>query len=160
MDFLFNPRIAPSYIVCGSILLLTIGGVASKTRLQTVTYETQNSSISAYRANSCRVLESTDKLVLGGYYFQPNGNGSGQWLNEGTYVCDAYGNSGRIERGGYLQYLIPGDASEMNKTLQTRIAETSNPDHKPELRVRRDQSIKPFVPTTPQQNNETQNQLF
>lgn len=157
MDILNNPRIAPQYLIGGSLLLLAIGAVASQTRLATVAYESSNAQISAYRVNSCRVLEGSDKLILGAYYYQPTGN-TGQWLSEGTYLCDLYGNSGRIDRGGYLQYLVPGDAAAMNKTLKTRLDDESNPDHNPNLRVRRDRITPIYVAPSPTPTPE--NSLF
>lgn len=157
MDCLTNPKIAPAYIASASIILVLTGAIASQTRLQTVFYETQNKQISAYRADSCRVLEAGDKLILGAYYYQPSpdNENAGEWLNEGVYVCDFYGSSGRIERGGYLQYLTPGDAVEMNRKLQARLNNRANPDSNPALRVRRDRTVPIYQSPTPTQTNET-----
>jgi len=116
----------------------------SQTRLRTVAYERSNSDIAQSRVSSCRVLGGGDTVKLGGYYFQPttqaDGKISGDLLQEGTYICDTYGNSARIERGGYAQYLVSGDVVEMNKTLQTRMQDPANPDSSDAFRPRIDLS--------------------
>jgi len=144
MDILSNPRIAPAWTVALAMVVLGAGVVMSQTRLRTVSYERGNNDIAQSRVSSCRVLGGGDTVKLGGYYFQPtaqaDGKTSGDLLQEGTYICDLYGNSARIERGGYAQYVVSGDVTEMNKTLQTRVQDPANPDSSDAFRPRIDLS--------------------
>jgi hypothetical protein len=157
MDVFTNPRIAPSWITAAAIGAIGLGALLSLDRLRTAAYEATNSQIASVRANSCRLLNPPDKVVLGAYYYQPSEQG-GQLLTEGEYVCDAFGSSARIERGGYAQFIVPGDATEMNKTLMQRIEDEANPDHNPNLRVRRDVSRGVYQP--PPESTPSANPLF
>jgi len=142
MDILSNPRIAPAWTVALAMVVLGAGVAMSQTRLRTVAYERSNSDIAQSWVLSCRVLGGGDTVKLGGYYFQPttqaDGKISGDLLQEGTYICDSFGNSARIERGGYAQYLVSGDVVEMNKILQQRLQDPANPDSNDASRPRID----------------------
>jgi len=144
MDILSNPRIAPVWTIALSAIVLSAGVAMSQTRLQTAAYERSNSDIAQSRVSSCRVLGGGDTVKLGGYYFQPtaqaDGKISGDLLQEGAYICDTYGNSARIERGGYAQYIVSGDVVEMNKILQQRLQDPANPDSSDASRPRIDLS--------------------
>ena len=149
MNALTDPRSAPRNTIAASILLLGVAVGFSINRIATVTYEAQNSSIAAYRANSCRILNAPDKLELGAYYLQPTQGTQGILLDEGVYLCDSWGNTGRIERGGYLQQIKTGDATAINKVLMQRIEDPANPDHNAAQRIQRDISRAPYVEPTP-----------
>ena len=144
MDILSNPRIAPAWTIALTAIVLSAGVAMSHTRLRTVAYERSSRDIAQSRVSSCRVLGGGDTVKLGGYYFQPtaqaDGNISGDLLPEGAYICDGFGNSARIERGGYAQYLVSGDVVEMNKTLQQRLQDPANPDSNDASRPRIDLS--------------------
>jgi len=132
MNIVSDPRIAPAWTIALTLAALSVGVAMSQTRLRTVAYERSNNDIAQSRVSSCRVLAGTDTVQLGAYYFQPtaqaNGKITGDLLQEGVYICDGFGNSARIERGGYAQYLVSGDVIEMNKTLQQRLQDPANPD--------------------------------
>ena len=133
----------------------------SSQRLRTVSYERENNDIAQSRASSCRVLAGTDTVQLGAYYFQPtaqvSGKLTGDLLQEGTYICDGFGNSARIERGGYAQYLISGDVIEMNKALQQRLQDPASPYSNKDSRPRIDLG-RPIYKAQPEPK--LQDQLF
>lgn len=149
MNAFTDPRSASRNTIAAAVLLLGAAVGFSINRIATVTYETSNGSIAEYRANSCRILNAPDKLELGGYYLQPTEGNQGVLLDEGVYLCDSWGNTGRIERGGYLQQIKTGDATAINKTLMQRIEDPANPDHNPLQRIQRDISRAPYVEPTP-----------
>lgn len=160
MNALSDPRIAPRALLGGTLSLIAVAAILSGDRLSTVAYETSNSSIASYRANSCRVLNAPDKLELGAYYLQPTTGDRGILLDEGTYLCDAWGNTGRIERGGYLQLIKTGDPTEINKVLMTRIDDEANPDNNPHQRIMRDISRSVYQPPAPEPEKPTTANLF
>jgi hypothetical protein len=147
MDVLFNPNQAwkTSVLTIGALL---VGVVISWNRLATVVYQGANNSIAGERANNCRVLRQGEKLILGGYYFQPNGDGSGTWLTEGTILCDGFGSTAIVSRNGDAEFIKTGTAESINLTLKQRIADPSNPDSNPDYRVRIDSRRKPYVQST------------
>jgi hypothetical protein len=149
MNAFTDPRSAPRNIAAAAIATIGIAAALSGDRLATVAYETSNSSIASYRANTCRILNAPDKLELGAYYLQPTEGNQGVLLPEGTYVCDTWGGTARIERGGYAQQIKIGDATEINKVLMTRIEDEANPDHNPHQRIRRDISRSVYIPPPP-----------
>jgi hypothetical protein len=154
-----NPRIAPAWTAATAIGVIGLGALLSLDRLITSASEAGNSQIASVRANTCRLLNPPDKVVLGAYYFQPQSSEQGgQLLTEGEYICDAFGSSARIERGGYAQFVVTGDATELNKTLMERIEDEANPDHNPNLRVRRDVSRGVYQP--PPESTPSANPLF
>jgi hypothetical protein len=138
-----NPRLLPAWALTITAMSLAAGGLLSTTRLSTVMAESKNDSIGQYRAEICRILHHSEKVQLGAYYFQPTeqdtqGRLAGALLDEGTYVCDLYGNSVRIERGGYALYLIRvADVSGINKTLQKRLQDPASPDSVERSQIRR-----------------------
>lgn len=158
MSVFTNPRIAPSWIAAAAIAGVGVGAVLSLDRLQTAGYEATNNQIASVRANSCRVLNAPDKIQLGRYYLQPTEGTQGVLLSEGTYICDVWGNTARIERGGYAQLVKTGDATEINKTLIDRMKDTANPDSNPNLRIRRDISRGIYQP--PPESTPIVNPLF
>jgi hypothetical protein len=142
-------------------MALAAGGLLSTTRLLTVMAESKNDSIGQYRAEICRILHHSEKVQLGAYYFQPTeqdtqGRLAGALLDEGTYVCDLYGNSVRIERGGYALYLIRvADVSGINKTLQKRLQDPASPDSVARSQIRRAQNMGVHrPPPSPQKSQE------
>lgn len=159
MSVFTNPRIAPSWIAASAIGAIGLGALLSLDRVLTAAREASNSQIASVRANTCRLLNPPDKVTLGAYYFQPAGVGQGgQLLSEGEYICDAFGSTARIERGGYAQFIVTGDATEMNKTLMERVENDANPDRNPNLRVRRDVSRGIYQP--PPKDEPATNPLF
>jgi len=149
MDSLLNPKISSGNLIAIAGLLLGLGSLASIDRLTTSAAENSAATIAATRVEQCRVVGGGDKLVLGAYYAQPT-DGGGQWLSEGTYICDLFGGSGRIERGGYLQFLTTSDAISMNKTLMKRLKDSNNPDNDSNLRPRRDTTQPIYQPPVEQ----------
>lgn len=149
MNAFTDPRSASRNTIAAAILLLGAAIGFSATRIATVTYEAGNGSIAEYRANSCRILNAPDKLELGAYYLQPTEGNQGVLLDEGVYLCDSWGNTGRIERGGYLQQIKTGDATAINKVLMQRLEDEANPDHNPQQRIQRDISRAPYVESKP-----------
>jgi hypothetical protein len=147
MNSLFNPNQAWKTSVL-TVGVLSIGVVVSWNRLSTVVYQSANNAIASERANNCRLLRQGEKLVLGGYYFQPNGDGSGSWLSEGTLLCDAFGTTAIVSRNGDAQFIKTGTAEAINGTLKQRIGDESNPDNNPDSRVRIDSRRKPYVKPT------------
>ena len=160
MQALSDPRVAPRFLLAASLSAIATAAILSGDRLTTVAYETSNSSIASYRANSCRVLAAPDKLELGAYYLQPTRDNQGVLLPEGTYLCDTWGGTGRIERGGYLQKIKIGDPTALNKTLMTRIDDSANPDHNPRQRIMRDISRSIYQPPAPEPEKPTTANLF
>ncbi|MBD2093531.1 hypothetical protein H6F67_27225 [Microcoleus sp. FACHB-1515] len=159
MSVFTNPKIAPSWIAASAIGVIGLGALLSLDRLITSASEAGNSQIASVRANTCRLLNPPDKVILGGYYFQPAGEGQGgQLLSEGEYICDAFGSTARIERGGYAQFIVTGSTTELNKTLMQRVEDEANPDRNPNLRVRRDVSRGIYQP--PPKDEPTANPLF
>jgi len=155
MDSLFNPKIGSGNLIAVTLMGLTIGAFFSVPRLLTAASQSSSGSISATRVEQCRVLGGNDKLVLGGYYAQPTQDGSGEWLAEGELLCDLFGGSGRIERGGYLQFLINTDPLTQNKKLMKRLEDKNNPDSNPDMRPRRDPSVPIYQdPVSVQENNQ------
>ena len=161
MSALSDPRISPMWTVFLAAGALTIAALMSAQRLQTVTYERGNNDIAQARASSCRVL-AEDTVQLGAYYFQPtaqvDGKLTGDLLGEGTYICDGFGGSARIERGGFAQFVRTGDVVEMNKVIQQRLQDPANPDSSPMSRPRLDKS-RPIYRFQPQPTT-VQNELF
>lgn len=144
MNALSDPRVAPAWTIFFSAVLLGSGAALSSQRLKTVSYERANSDIAQSRVSSCRVLASGSSVILGGYYFQPtaqvDGKLTGDLLPEGVYICDLFGGTARIERGGFAQFVVMGDAAELNKVLQQRLSDSANPDSNEVSRPRLDQS--------------------
>lgn len=144
MNALSDPRVAPAWTIFFAAIFLGSGAALSSQRLKTVSYERANSDIAQSRVSSCRVLASGSSVILGGYYFQPtaqvDGKLTGDLLPEGVYICDFFGGTARIERGGFAQFVVMGDAAELNKVLQQRLADTANPDSNEVSRPRLDQS--------------------
>jgi len=143
MDQLFNPLTSP-----GTTILLGLSAVAggvslSMVRLETAMAERTHTQIALQRAEVCRILPPTEKLELGAYYFQPttfnpDGGRSGVLLEEGRYVCDRFGATARIERGGYAQFMaIAADITAFNRVLQIRLDDPANPDANQETQVQR-----------------------
>lgn len=132
MNAFSDPRVAPAWTIFFSAVLLGTGAALSSQRLKTVSYERGNNDIAQSRVSSCRVLASGSSVILGGYYFQPTtqveGRLEGDLLAEGVYICDFFGGTARIERGGYAQFVVMGDAAELNKVLQQRLSDPANPD--------------------------------
>jgi hypothetical protein len=162
MNIVSDPRIAPAWTVALAAVLLGGGVAMSATRLKTVAYERSNNDISQSRVSSCRVLGNGETVKLGGYYFQPtpqtNGLIGGDLLPEGVYICDLFGNSARIERGGYAQYVISGDPVEMNKVLSSRLQDPVNPDSSKANRPRLDMT-RPIYQAQPEPQ-QTTDKLF
>jgi hypothetical protein len=162
MNIISDPRIAPAWTAALAVVALGAGVFMSHTRLLTVAYERSNNDISQSRVSSCRVLGNGETVQLGGYYFQPtpqsNGLLGGDLLPEGVYICDLFGNSARIERGGYAQYVISGDPVEMNKVLSSRLQDPVNPDSSKANRPRLDTS-RPIYKAQPEPQ-QTKDQLF
>lgn len=156
MNIISDPRIAPAWTAALAAVALGIGLAMSAQRLKTVAFERGNNDIAQSRVSSCRVLGRGETVQLGGYYFQPtaqaDGKISGDLLQEGVYICDLFGTSARIERGGYAQYVVTGDPVEMNKTLQERLKDPANPDSNEATRPRLDmgRGIYQAPPTEPQ----------
>ncbi|MBD2156256.1 hypothetical protein [Leptolyngbya sp. FACHB-16] len=143
MSKFHNPITSPGATVLCGITLVAAGTLGSLPRLETSLAESNHNRIAQQRAQVCRVLPATEKIELGAYYFQPttptpDGGMTGSLLNEGEYVCDRYGTTARIERGGYAQFLaISNDVSAINKTLQQRLEDVSNPDSSEQTQVKR-----------------------
>lgn len=148
MSFFTNPRTAPAWTVFGTLIVVGAGAALSAPRLQTVAAEQNNNAIASYRADICRILPTTETVELGAYYFQPTATLggvaqgdpplTGSLLTEGMYICDWFGKSARIERGGYAQFVVVAtDIAGVNKTLQERLSQTSNPDNSRLSQVRR-----------------------
>ena len=142
MNIVSDPRIAPAWTIALAVLAIGTGIAMSRTRLQTVAFERSNTDIAQSRVSSCRVVAGGNSVILGGYYFQPTEQAgsklTGDLLPEGTYICDGFGGSARIERGGFAQYVVVGDATEMNKVIGDRLKDPANPDSNPLLRPRLD----------------------
>jgi hypothetical protein len=155
MDSLHNPRIGGGNLIAISLLVLGIGAFFSAPRLMTAAAQSGSSSIAATRVDKCRIVGNGDKLVRGGYYYQPTQDGRAEWLSAGTLLCDLYGSSGEVYEGGYLQYTITTDPVGMNKTLMKRLANKENPDNNPELRPRRDVAVPIYQPPAEQQPPDT-----
>jgi hypothetical protein len=133
-----NPRSASKMLLCLGLGAIAIGAILDRTRLQTVAYQTGNSSIATLRSSQCRLLGSNDKLTLGGTYYQPRGlNQTGTLLGEGVILCDSTGGTAITDRNSVAQFLKSGDPLAMNKTINDRIADPNNPDHTNGLRVQR-----------------------
>ncbi len=145
---LVDPRKSASNVFVLSFLFLFLGVALSLDRLATVLPESSRKGIAAYRAKLCRVVGDNEKLELGAFYYQPivGEDGqivSGRWLSEGEYICDLFGTSGRVERGGSLQYIVNAPPEVMNEILLKRLEATDFPDSNPNFRPRRDHSIPP-----------------
>ena len=152
MDSLLNPKISSGNLIAIAGLLLGLGFLASIDRLATSASQNNSAAISATRVDQCRVLGGNDKLILGGYYGQPTDEvGTGKFLGEGEILCDLYGGSGRIERGGYLQFLIHTDPLTQNKKLMKRLEDKDNPDSNPNMRPRHDPSVPIYQPPVEQE---------
>ncbi len=152
MSFFTNPRTAPAWTAFGIVTVIGAGAALSATRLQTVAAEQNNNAIASYRADICRILPTTETVELGAYYFQPTAtlgavphgdppltvSLTGSLLTEGMYICDWFGKSARIERGGYAQFVVVAtDIAGVNKTLTERLSQTTNPDNSRLSQVRR-----------------------
>ena len=142
MNALSDPRVAPAWTIFFAAVFLGGGAAMSQQRLKTVSYERGNNDIAQSRVASCRVLAKGSSVILGGYYFQPTaqveGRLTGDLLPEGVYICDFFGGTARIERGGFAQFVMMGDAAELNKVLQQRISDPANPDSNEASRPRLD----------------------
>lgn len=141
MSFL-NPLTSPKATALCGLTLVAAGTLGSLPRLETAMAEGNHNRIAAQRAQVCRILPASEKLELGAYYFQPtqqNPDGmSGVLLDEGVYICDRYGATARIERGGYAQFIaISTDVSAINEILKGRLENPSNPDHSQATQVQR-----------------------
>lgn len=155
MDLLHNPKIGGGNLIAMTLLALGVGAFLGAPRLMTAAAQNGNTSIAATRVDQCRIVGNGDKLVRGGYYYQPTQDGRAEWLGAGTLLCDLYGNSGEIFEGGYLQYTITADPLSMNKTLMKRLANKDNPDNNPALRPRRDTTVPIYQPPVEQQAPDT-----
>lgn len=155
MNCFLNPRIAPAYIAASAVALIGGACIISLDRLNSAAANANSAATSAIRAQSCRVLEGSEKLELGARYFQPAEPGSptGQLLSEGEVLCDAFGSTGVIGADGYLRDLITGDAASLNESLMRRLDDKTNPDANPGLRPRRDMSQPLKIQPTQQETN-------
>lgn len=161
MNIVSDPRIAPAWTIALTLAALSIGGFMSAQRLKTVAFERGNNDIAQSRVSSCRVLGGGNTVRLGGYYFQPTvpEATTGDLLPEGTYVCDFFGGTARIERGGYAQYVILGDPTDLNKALMERLKDPANPDSSEASRPRLDLT-KPIYQANPEPTLEPEQKLF
>lgn len=139
MESLLDPRKSAGNSIVLSLMLLLCGASLSVTRLQTVVAEAGREKIARYRSERCRIVGGGEKLELGAFYYQPF-PGGGEWLSEGEYLCDLYGNSGRIERNGSLQHFINAPPEEINKVLKERMENPNTPDSNPSFRPLRDRT--------------------
>jgi hypothetical protein len=143
-----NPQHAASntlFLCCG---LIAIGAAASLGRIQTVYAERERQTISDVRTQSCRILNKEQKLKVGYYYFQPSrkdskGGVTGDLLSEGTYICDWYGNSVRVDANGAVDHFVVADAATQNAALKERLKDESNPDRSEMSQVREATNIPP-----------------
>jgi hypothetical protein len=142
MSFL-NPVTSPKATILCGLTVVAAGALGSLPRIETAMAEGNHNRIAAQRSQICRILPASEKIELGAYYFQPttptpDGGMTGSLLNEGEYICDRYGTTARIERGGYAQFLaVSNDVSAINKTLQERLKDSSNPDSSEQTQVKR-----------------------
>jgi hypothetical protein len=83
-------------------------------------------------------------VVTGDFHpTSPQGDGNGEWLSEGEYLCDLFGNSGRVERNGSLQHFVNSPPEEVNKVLMKRLENPALPDSNPQFRPLRDRTRPP-----------------
>ena len=141
MSFM-NPLTSPKATALCGLTVVAAGALGSLPRLETAMAEGNHNRIAQQRAQVCRILPASEKLELGAYYFQPtqqtSNEMSGVLLDEGVYVCDRYGGTGRIERGGYVQFIaISNDVAALNEALKRRLEDPSNPDHSKATQVQR-----------------------
>lgn len=150
---LLDPR-KPWVTPAISLLLVVGGGLMCSTRIKMAWAGQEAASIASTRVSECRVLPPDQTVVLGAYYFQPGPN---TYLPEGTFVCDLFGNSARIERGGYALHVVSSNPVDMNKELEKRLKDADNPDHFLQNRVQIDRSRPLYTPPPPpvvrQENN-------
>lgn len=133
MTIFLDPRIAPTWTMALTVAVLGTAGFLSTHRIAQSLTEQGDRQLAAQRAEQCRVLGSNNSVILGAYYWQPeatNADGwtTGTYLSEGIYICDLTGRTARIDRGGYAQHVVVGDASEINQILQRKLSDSTNPD--------------------------------
>lgn len=163
MDKFLNPRTSPGATVLFGVTACSVGVFLSTTRLQTAMAESSHNQIAQQRAEVCRILPASEKIELGAYYFQPtqvnqDGGKTGSLLDEGMYICDRYGSTGRIERGGYVQHIaISNDISALNKTLEERLKDSSNPDSSRDTQVQRAINMGVYRPRPKHSENQQPN---
>lgn len=146
MSIFHDPQKADKVIGISLILFLA-GGLMSATRIQMFAESTNANTIASTRVSECRVLPPNEAVVLGGVYYDPP---TSTWLTEGTFICDLYGRSARIDRYGNALFVVTTDPTSMNKELEKRLKEPTNPDSIETNRVRRDISRGVIVPQEPQ----------